>query len=79
MRPQRYKSAVASSVKTEISKIKKDKESLNEFSDKLVTLIYTWIGKHVTTTGSSVGAATSITQGDIDTHKPLAIDAAHQL
>ena len=44
---------------------------------KMVTLISTCIGTHVTAAGASVGTATAIAQGDIHTQKLAAIDAAH--
>ena len=79
MVPKRYKYAVASTVKAQLGKIKNYKESSHENPDKLVTLISICIGTQVTVTGSSVGAATSITYGGIDTCKLADIDSSLKL
>ena len=79
MNLERYKYAVASVVKADLSNVKNNKEISDELYDKSVTLIYTCIETQVVTTGASVGASTAITKGDIYKRKILDIDAAHQL
>ena len=79
MNTKRYKYAVTSAVEAKLSKIKNDKESSDELSNKLFTLISTCIGTHVTATSPSVVTDISITRGKIDTSKLAAIDAANQL
>ena len=66
-------------IKADHINIKKENEISDNFYDKLVTLISTLIGTQVTASYASVGAATVITQGDINTHKLEDTDATHQL
>ena len=75
MMNKRYKYAVASTVKDNLVKIKKYKESYDELSNKLVILISTCIRTNVTAAGALVSSATAITQEEIDTCKIAAIDS----
>ena len=53
---KRYKYSVSSTVNNELSNIKKDKEIVDELSDKLFLFVYTYIGTQVTANGASVGS-----------------------